>query len=131
MEDHKLSLNNKLCFARPTLLYFNINPNKCNYYPCVISADKCDRRYNATEDPYVGNVCCPEEVNNINVRVFNLILWINELTFLVWLNLCECKCRLKKNLSNLKQRWNRRESVDVNKRDKFIGVLVKRVDVKF
>ena len=42
-----------------------------------IKTSKCRGSCNYINDPYV-NICVPDVVKNLNVKVFNLILRINE-----------------------------------------------------
>ena len=43
-----LSLNNEPCMVRPTLI--DLNPIEINYYPFMISLDKCNGSCNAADD---------------------------------------------------------------------------------
>ena len=47
-ESKCVSLNNEPCTIRPTLI--NLNPTELNYYPFMISLDKCSRSCNAADD---------------------------------------------------------------------------------
>ena len=48
-------------------------------------------------------------IKNKNVKVFNLMLGVNETRVLVHQELCEGKCRLNKSVCNSKQKWNHNE----------------------
>ena len=61
-----VSLNNRLCQARPTLV--NINLNETLFYPFTVA--------NIINDPY-AQVCGPNKVKNMNVEVFHLISAVN------------------------------------------------------
>ena len=41
-------LNNVSCMVRPTLI--DLNPIELNYYPFIISLDKCNRNCNAVDE---------------------------------------------------------------------------------
>ena len=43
-----VTLNNKLCMARPTLI--DLNPVDLNYYAFMISSDKCNENCNVLDD---------------------------------------------------------------------------------
>ena len=43
-----MSLNNKPCITIPTLI--DLNPAELNYYPFMISLDKCSGSCNAVDD---------------------------------------------------------------------------------
>ena len=75
-----MSLNNQQCQARPKLV--NINSNEALFYLLIVGVDKCGENCNNFDDPYV-RVCIPNEVNNIIIKVLNLISRVNETRFLV------------------------------------------------
>ena len=45
----------------------------------------------------------------MNIKVFNLMLWVNETRFLVQHESCECKCRINKDVCISKQKGNHDE----------------------
>ena len=45
----------------------------------------------------------------MNVKVFNLVLGVNEARFLVQHESCECECRLNQSVCSSRQKWNRCE----------------------
>ena len=51
-------------------------------------------------------MCVPAKVNNMIVKVFNLMSGVNEAKFLDQHELCECKYRLNESICNSKQKWN-------------------------
>ena len=53
-------------------------------------------------DPY-AKLCIPDVVNNINVKVFNIMSITNETRHIKWHETCKCKCRLIASLCNNKQ----------------------------
>ena len=50
-------------------------------------------------DDHYTRVCVPNKVKNINVKVFNLMLWVNETRFLIQNESNECKCGLNEGKS--------------------------------
>ena len=70
----------------------NINSNEPLSYPCSVILNKCTGSYNKTNDPYV-DLCIPNVVENINIKVFNLISRTNETWHVSWHETCACKCR--------------------------------------
>ena len=42
----------------------------------------------------------------MNIKVFNLVLGVNETRFLVQHESCGCKCRLNESICNSKLNWN-------------------------
>ena len=75
-----ISLNNRPCQARATLV--GINSNEPLYYPFTVSPNKCGGSCNTIDDLY-GRACVPNKVKNMNVKVFNLMSGVNETRFLV------------------------------------------------
>ena len=59
---------------RPTLE--DINPNETLFYPFTVRANKCSGNCNTINDPYT-QVCVPNKVKNLNVKVFNLMTGVN------------------------------------------------------
>ena len=51
----------------------------------------------------------PNQVKQTNLKLFNLMLGTNETRFLVFPELCECKCELNENIYNSEQEWNHDE----------------------
>ena len=51
-------------------------------------------------------ICVPDVVKNLNVKVFNLMSRTNETRQIEWHETCKCKCRLDGSVCNNKQRWN-------------------------
>ena len=51
-------------------------------------------------------MCVPSSVNNINVKVFNLMSRSNQARHIECHETCKCKCRLDLSVCNNKQRWN-------------------------
>ena len=49
---------------------------------------------------------CPNKVKNMNLKVSNLMLGLNETKLLVQHKSCECKCGLNESVWNSKERWN-------------------------
>ena len=58
---------------------------------------------NIADDVY-DQLCVPNKVKNMNVKVFELIPGVNETRFLVQHESCECKCGLNKSVYNAKQK---------------------------
>ena len=98
-----VSMNNQECRIRPEII--NINSNEPTFYPCSIKVNKCSGSCNNINDP-CAKLCVPDVVNNINVKVFNLISITNETRHIKWHESCKSKCRLDASVCKNKQRWN-------------------------
>ena len=73
-----VSLSNQKCMTQPTLI--NLHPNEysqeLHYYPFVINLDRCAGGRNTLDDLF-NKVCVPNETEDLNLRVFNIITRIN------------------------------------------------------
>ena len=96
-----VSLDNRLCQARPALV--NTKFDETIYYQFTVSVNKCGRICNIIDHPY-ARVCVPNEVKNMNAKVFNLITEVNEARFLVQHESFECKCRSNEIACDSKQK---------------------------
>ena len=50
--------------------------------------------------------CIPDVIKNMNVKVFNVVSWSNQIKHIEWHEACKCKCRLNSSVCHNKQRWN-------------------------
>ena len=75
------------------------------FYPFNIEVNKCSRNCNGISDPY-AKLRVLDIINNLNIRVFNLMSRINETNHIVWHETCKCICRLSASVCNNRQRWN-------------------------
>ena len=95
-----LSLNNKPCMVRPTLI--DLNPVELKYYSFMISLDKCTRSCNDLPP----KICVPKETKDINVKAFNMITNKNEAKAMTEHISCDCKCKFNSTTCNSNQKWN-------------------------
>ena len=86
-----ISLNNQECKVRPEIV--NVNSNDPVFYPFGIKTSKCSGCCNNINNPYT-KLCVPDIVQNLNVKVFNLMPRTNETRHLKRHKTCKCKCRL-------------------------------------
>ena len=99
-----ISMKNQECITRPQ--FVNVNSNNPIFYPFSIKISKCSGNYNNINNPY-ANICVPNIIKNLNVKVFNLMSRTNETRFIEWHEKCKCKCRLDAIVCNNKQRLNK------------------------
>ena len=69
------SNSNQQCMVRSTLI--DLNLNEIHYYPFIISMNRCDGSWNTTEDCF-GRIWVPNKMEDMNLKVFNMIKVINE-----------------------------------------------------
>ena len=83
----------------------DVNINEPVFYPYSIKVNKCSGSCNNINDPY-AKLCIPDIIENINVKVFNLMSRINETRQIIWYETCKCVCRLISAVCNSRQIWN-------------------------
>ena len=102
------SLSNKKCTSQPTLL--NIHPNEyiqgfC-YYPFAVNLDKRTESCN-TLNELSNKVCIPNETEDLNLSIFNMITGIKQSKTLTKHLSCECKCKRDGRKCNSNRQWNK------------------------
>ena len=98
-----VSMNNQPCKARPEII--NVSSNNPVFYHFSIKTSKCTDNCNNINDPY-AKICVPDVVEDLNVKVFNLMSRTNEVKNTKLHETCKCECRLDAFVCNNKQRWN-------------------------
>ena len=98
-----VSMKNQGCKVRPEII--NVNSSDPIFYPFSIKTSKCSGSSNNINDPYI-KLCVPDDVKNLNIKVFNLMSRTNETRHIKWYETCKCKRRLDASICNNKQRWN-------------------------
>ena len=74
-------MNNKECNRRTKII--DINNNEPVFYPFSIKVNKCTGSCNNINDLY-AKLRVPDVVKNINVKVFNLMSFINHIRHIEW-----------------------------------------------
>ena len=97
-------MKNQECKVRPEII--NVNSNEPVFYPFSIKTNKCSGSCNNINNPY-AKICVPNDVKDLNVKVFNLMSRTNETRFVKWHETCKCICRLDGIICNTKQQWNK------------------------
>ena len=98
-----ISKNNQPYTVRMTLI--DLNLNEIHYYPFMVSLDRFGGRCDTVEDPF-GRIYIPSEVEDVNLKVFNIIKGMDESKTLVKHISCECRCEVDGRKCNSKQEWN-------------------------
>ena len=94
-----ISMNNQECKIRLEII--NINSNEPLFYPYSIKVNKCSGSCNNINNPY-SKLCVPDVVQNMNVKVFNLMPITNKRRHIKWHETCKYKCRLDASVCNNK-----------------------------
>ena len=97
-----VSMNDQKC---KTMM--NINSNEPIFYPYGILVNKCSGNCNDINNPNV-KLCVPDVTNNVNMKVFNLMLGTTQTRHVTYHEheTCACKWSLHPSVCNVKQRWN-------------------------
>ena len=74
-----ISMKNQECKTTPQA--FNVNGNNPIFYAFSIKINKCSGNCNNFNNPYT-NICAPNVIKDLNVKVFNLMTTTNETRFL-------------------------------------------------
>ena len=93
-------MKNQECKVRPEVI--DINSNNPLFYPFSIKINKCSGDCNNDNNPY-ANICVPDVIKDLIVKVFNLMSRTNETRFTKWHEKCKCECRLNVIICNSKQ----------------------------
>ena len=97
------SMSNYECNARPKII--DVNNNELVFYPYSIKVNKCSGSCSNINNPY-AELCIPDIIKKINVKVVNLMTRINETRQILWHETCKCVCKLSVAVCNSKQIWN-------------------------
>ena len=99
-----MSVTNQICKPRPKILGVNAVSEPV-YYPYSVLINKCSGSCNDINDP-MAKLCVPYVIKNINMKVYNLLMRLNETRSVLWHETCKCICRLISAVCNSKKIWN-------------------------
>ena len=103
-----VSLNDETFMIRPTLI--DLNPFQLNYYPFLISLDKCSGSCNVLSP----KMCVSKKKKkDMNVKTFNMITTKNEAKTMEKHISCNCKCKFNSTTCISNQKWYKKH-VNVN-----------------
>ena len=71
------------------------------FFSFSIKTSKCSGSCNNMNYPY-ANICVPDVVKNLNVKVFNIMSRTNETKCIEWHETCKCECTFGGNVCNNK-----------------------------
>ena len=86
--------------ARPTLI--DMNPKELKSYPFMISLNQCTGSCNVLSP----KICVSKEIEDINVKAFNMITNKDEAKAMTGHISCDCKCKFNIITCKSKQKWN-------------------------
>ena len=90
-------MKNQECKVIPEII--NVNSNEPIFYSFSIRTSKCRGSCNNINNPY-AKTCVPDVIEDLNVKVFNLMSRTNETRHTKWHETCKYKCRLDASVRN-------------------------------
>ena len=98
-----VSVVNQECMTKPKII--DVNKNELIFYPLSIKINKCSGNCNNINDP-MSKLCVPDIIKDMNIKVFNMLVRINETRKITWHETCKCIFRFTSAVCNNKQEWN-------------------------
>ena len=100
-----LSAINRKCMPRPKILDVNEGVGEVLFYPYNGQVNKCSGSCNTLDDP-MARICVPNIIKNVNIKVYNFLIRLNETRNVLWHKSCKCVSLLNSSVCNKKQIWN-------------------------
>ena len=100
-----VSVVNQKCMPRPKILNVNERIGETLFYPYNVLVNKCSGSCNTLDNP-ISKICVPKVIKNVNMKVYNFLIRLNETRNVLWHESCKCVCRLNSSVCNSKQIWN-------------------------
>ena len=122
-----LSIINRECKPRPKILDEGVG--EALFYPYNVLVNKCTGSCNRIDDPMV-RICVPNIIKNVNMKVYNFLMRLNETRNVLWHESCKCLCKLNSSVCNSKQIWNS-DTCRCDCNEDFAGVINCNVESKY
>ena len=100
-----LSVINRECMPRPKTLDVNKDIGEALFYPYNVLVNECNGSCNTLDNP-MSRICVPNIIKNVNIKVSNFSMKLNETRNVLWHKSCKCICLLNSSVCNNKQIWN-------------------------
>ena len=100
-----LSLINQKCMPRAKILNVNEGIGEALFCPYNVLVNKCSGSCDTLDNP-MSKICVPKIIKNINMKVYNFLMRLNEIRNVLWHESCKCVCKLNSSVCNSKQIWN-------------------------
>ena len=100
-----LSLINRECMPRPKILDVNEGIGEALFYLYNVLVNKCSGSCNTLDNP-MSKICVAKIIKNVNIKVYNFLMRLNETRNVLWHESCKCVCKLNSTVCNSKQIWN-------------------------
>ena len=100
-----LSVINRECMSRPKILDVNERICEALFYPYNVLVNKFSGSCNTLDNP-MSKISIPKVIKNVNIKVYNFLMKLNETRNVLWHESCKCICKLNLSVCNSKQIWN-------------------------
>ena len=90
-------------------------------YPYNVLVNKCSGSCDTLDDA-MARLCVPNIIKNVNMKVYNFLMRLNETRNVLWDESCKCICRLNSSVCNSKQIWNS-DTCRCNCNEDFAGII--------
>ena len=106
---------------RPKILDVNKGVGEALFYPYNVLVNKCSGSCNTLDDP-MAKMCVPNIIKDVNMKVDNFLLRLNETLNVLWHASCKYVCRLNSSVCNSKQIWNS-DTCNCDCNEDFAGIM--------
>ena len=100
-----VSVVNQKCMPRPKILNVNEGIGEALFYLYNVLVNKCSGSCDTLDNP-MSKICVPKIIKNVNMKVYNFLMILNEIRNVLWHESCKCVCILNSSVCNSKQIWN-------------------------
>ena len=97
-----LSVINRERKSIPKILDVNEDIGEALFYPYNVLVNKCSGSCNTLDDP-MARICVPNIIKNINIKLYNFLMKLNETRNVLWHESCKCVCLLNSSVCNNEQ----------------------------
>ena len=115
-----LSVINRKCMPTPKILDVNEGIGEALFYPYNVLVNKSSGSCNTLDNP-MSKICVPKVNKNVNIKVYNFLMMLNETRNVLWHESCRCVCKLNLSVCNIKQIWNS-DTCRCNCNEDFTGI---------
>ena len=96
-----VSVVNQKCMPRPKILNVNDGIGEALFYPYNVLVNKCSGNCDTLDNP-MSKICVFKIIKNVNIKVYNFLMRLNETRNVLWHECCKCVCRLNSSICNNK-----------------------------
>ena len=116
-----LSVISQKCMPRPKILDVNEGIGEALFYPYNVLVNKCSGSCNTLDEP-MSRICVPNIIKNVNIKVYNFSMRVNETRNVLWHESCKYIRLLNLSVFNNKQIWNS-DTCRCDCNEDFVGIM--------